>query len=268
MNVRAFGVAWWIAVLGCSADGAGAGHDAGAAPADGAAALLECIWRGAPINTVTPELQICEPDESVGTTPKPCPNDPRCPATFSALEDDTGVPLPCEYDGVICVYPTGEGQCSLDGSELKWFATGGGDPCPEYPPAPCSACSVEGITCGYYASPRSLSQPVTTNYCCDGNMKRWELTTTGLCPNGKVCGPIAASDYDRSCTKDGDCAAVWAGDLCDTDVCHCPNAAVNGAALTQYESDFDRMDPGGGQCPCPPGPPASCGDAGLCQYGP
>lgn len=48
---------------------------------------------------------------------------------------------------------------------------------------------------------------------------------------------IAASDYDRSCTQDADCAWVYEGDVCGGSSCACPNAAVNASAEEQFKSD-------------------------------
>jgi hypothetical protein len=79
------------------------------------------------------------------------------------------------------------------------------------------------------------------------------------------------SNYDDGCTTDNECAAVWFGDLCTAGVCAAcePNAAINVASTSAYQSDVSKLDGGGEACNCPPPElgGACCMD-GLCSYFP
>jgi len=50
---------------------------------------------------------------------------------------------------------------------------------------------------------------------------------------------IDAKNYQRSCSADGDCAAVYSGDTCA--LCPCPNAAIATTELTRYQSDAQSL---------------------------
>ena len=66
---------------------------------------------------------------------------------------------------------------------------------------------------------------------------------------------IRASDYDRSCTEDMDCAAVGEGNACETP-CEvaCPNTAIRNSAMDKYNQDYDNTPAsmcGPSFCGCP-----------------
>ncbi len=73
---------------------------------------------------------------------------------------------------------------------------------------------------------------------------------------------MRTADYDRSCTKDSDCVAVFEGDLCD--VC-CNDGAINKRDEQRYEQDLEHARDACGekimQCePC-------MGASATCQRG-
>jgi hypothetical protein len=57
-------------------------------------------------------------------------------------------------------------------------------------------------------------------------------------------GPILASSYDRSCTKDSDCVAVGVGDACGPCDLDCPNAAISVGAQAMYLADVAKTPAG------------------------
>lgn len=63
------------------------------------------------------------------------------------------------------------------------------------------------------------------------------------------------SDYDQTCTVDGDCVAVWEKS-CEDPGCNCePVGAVNQKDATRFKEDEDRVRcldtrPGAAQCDC------------------
>jgi hypothetical protein len=87
--------------------------------------------------------------------------------------------------------------------------------------------------------------------------------------NGSSCS-IVASHYDQSCTTDTDCAGVAEGDTCSSTCAPaCPNAAINKAALNQYNSELtakttDLQRSCSQYCVLTFGP---CCVAGRCQMG-
>lgn len=61
---------------------------------------------------------------------------------------------------------------------------------------------------------------------------------------------ISASDYDRSCSADADCVAIYEGSIGCCGVVACPNAAINAADSERYMSDVaSRTET------CSPAPP-------------
>jgi hypothetical protein len=191
-------------------------------------------------------------------------NDPRCPEQWADLTDSSGIPTVCTVDGLICVYPQGQGECSPDGTVLKWWQDGSGQGCSEYPPTVGASCNAPGNVCGYISGPPSSSNFVTS-YCCDGTSTRWELDPDEGCPNGNTCGTIMASDYDQTCTTASDCVGVSEGNFCEA-ICACNNAVINVSAQTQYETDLAKKENTPKVCPCPSGQSPVC-DAGVCGLG-
>ena len=169
----------------------------------------------------------------------------------------------CTVSGVVCFYPEGQGQCSPDGSVLKWWTNGPYAGCSEYPPALGTKCTMPGSVCEYITgSPGQLP----TIYCCDGDTGTWDVRMDG-CPNGNACGSIRAQDYDQTCKTNSDCVGVTEGDLCAPNVCsNCKNAAINVGAQAKYAADFESKDSTPFICPCPSGPSIVC-QGGTCQLG-
>jgi hypothetical protein len=79
-----------------------------------------------------------------------------------------------------------------------------------------------------------------------------------------ACGVIRASDHDRSCMADSDCALVWEGDSC-TAKCSCSNATINQAALAGYH--YPALFPQRVGCFCILPGPLVCA-AGVCTICP
>jgi hypothetical protein len=75
---------------------------------------------------------------------------------------------------------------------------------------------------------------------------------------------ILASNYDQSCTDDGDCLPIETGNVCVAAGCECVGA-INLAALSQYKADIAKF--GNPACnPCPSQPELCCRQ-GTCQLG-
>lgn len=78
-----------------------------------------------------------------------------------------------------------------------------------------------------------------------------------------ACGgtEVAASHYDQACSLDGDCTAVFQGDVCTP--CTCPNAGITAASRAKYEADVARL-----KAQCGPTPAVACAACtptrGLC----
>lgn len=72
---------------------------------------------------------------------------------------------------------------------------------------------------------------------------------------------VSADDFDRTCTVDTDCVAVFEGEICEE--CQCPNAAVNRAELASYQAQFDETCASDAPCPCA-GAGSTCVD-GVCE---
>jgi hypothetical protein len=89
-----------------------------------------------------------------------------------------------------------------------------------------------------------------------------ETQDTGTVPGPSCALGIAATSYDRSCTQDADCVAVFSGDVCNSD-CRCPNAAIRASALTRYEADATKLVKGPSICNCSFIPAPRCVQAGT-----
>jgi hypothetical protein len=190
-------------------------------------------------------------------------NDPRCPTAWADLTT-AGYPNVCAVQGLICAYPEGQAECWPDGTPLKWWQSGLGPGCPELPPALCQPCTTPGNVCGYITGPAAgLVSEFSTNVCCNGNTNTWEISASGRCPNGNVCGTIQASDYDQKCSADSDCTGVTEGDLCTIECDNCTNATINVNAQMQYQTDFAKKLSEPSVCPCPFGPTPVC-KSGVC----
>ena len=69
-----------------------------------------------------------------------------------------------------------------------------------------------------------------------------------------ACGggtTVSAASYPQACELDGDCAAVFQGDVCTP--CGCPNAGILSTALSQYTADVAAM-----KMQCGPMPAVAC----------
>lgn len=189
------------------------------------------------------------------------PNDPACPVSFAAMTTN-GDPNVCADAGLVCTYPEGQGVCAPDGPPLKWWQSGAGPGCAEYPPVLDAGCCAPGLSCSYVTGlPNSPGG--RTTYCCDGTANLWAIEGS-FCSNGNACGSISASDYDQSCKTASDCVGVTQGDLCRGKLCACVNAAVSASAQGQYQADFAAKNPGFDVvCPCPLGPAVVC-QSGRC----
>ena len=71
---------------------------------------------------------------------------------------------------------------------------------------------------------------------------------------------IAASSFDRYCTRDDECTAVFEGNACDPD--RCANTAIRRDALPKYRSEIGAYwscyTPSDDVCPAVIGDPAAC----------
>jgi hypothetical protein len=188
-----------------------------------------------------------------------------CPAQWSDLTHDGGIPNACSVEGVLCIYPEGQAVCRNEGNAgLRWATNASGlAGCPALPPTQCAPCTPfeAGTECQYLTD--ASANPPTANFCCDGRVHAWNVIPDNRCPNDHVCGTIKASDYDQSCTTAADCRAVTEGDTC-TMVCDCFNATVSASAVDQYRADFEAKTVYRLGCPCPSGPVPTC-DAGKCS---
>lgn len=77
---------------------------------------------------------------------------------------------------------------------------------------------------------------------------------------------IDASNWDKTCTADEDCAIVHEGEVCSS--CVCGGTAVNVAEITRYEELTEDVEctPGPDFCDCPIIEEAWCND-GICEPG-
>jgi hypothetical protein len=88
--------------------------------------------------------------------------------------------------------------------------------------------------------------------------------TGGACTPSPGDHSISTAGYSLACTKDSDCAVVYAGNLCD--VCTCPNAVIATSAQAAYQQEEAAKQAG---C-CPSGPiPCDCPliAVPVCQQG-
>ena len=72
---------------------------------------------------------------------------------------------------------------------------------------------------------------------------------------------MLASSYDQSCTVDTDCTGVTSGDYCGGLCTLCLAAAINTAALGEFNADIAETPVGSGEaapCPCPRATVACC----------
>lgn len=80
-----------------------------------------------------------------------------------------------------------------------------------------------------------------------------------LLGNGERPKPIEGSGYDSTCSRDEDCVAIVAGDVCASD-CACPSTSISEAALLAYQTDVRARR---SQCgPFGPVPPCAACQAG------
>lgn len=76
------------------------------------------------------------------------------------------------------------------------------------------------------------------------------VATLGACSDSM----LSLDDYDTSCAVDGDCVAVFIGDVCPCGG-GCANAAINQRDHEQYREDrADAYDSCSEQLDCMPGP--------------
>ncbi len=94
------------------------------------------------------------------------------------------------------------------------------------------------------------------------------LGAAGLLVSCSPCGAVQAADYDQSCSSASDCVGVSVGNFCDASACtNCVNAAINVAAQSQYQADFNARKGATRLCPCAAPPAVSC-KVGVCSLGP
>jgi hypothetical protein len=74
---------------------------------------------------------------------------------------------------------------------------------------------------------------------------------------------ILTSEFDRSCSGDGDCAAVHQGSVCDA--CQCENGAIAKKDLTKYQSTVAERKKLCGSAPPPCA--ADCANPGVACTG-
>jgi hypothetical protein len=107
------------------------------------------------------------------------------------------------------------------------------------------ASAVVSVTMAFLAAAVSLAEPA-----CGGS--------------GGPGTVVHATDYNQKCMVDGDCTAVYDGDLCSA--CLCKNAAINSADAARYQTDSSsraQQCQGGSPCATP-----NCTDlAAYCNHG-
>ena len=90
---------------------------------------------------------------------------------------------------------------------------------------------------------------------CGGRLGENDAGTTALeaGPDAAACVDLETSDFDTSCTDDGDCVAVAAGGpVCDGYACLCPNATISASSQPAYEATLEKVTPAAnGFCGCP-----------------
>jgi hypothetical protein len=101
-----------------------------------------------------------------------------------------------------------------------------------------------------------LSAPLVCAIGCGGQTATGGLDASADGAAEAAC-TLSISDYATSCTKDGDCVAVFMGNACDFP-CFCPNATIASSEQARYESDFAATGHGGSTCFCPPDPTPLC----------
>jgi len=69
---------------------------------------------------------------------------------------------------------------------------------------------------------------------------------------GTIVEPIAAKDFDQSCTTKDDCELVTEGDVCA--ICSCPNAAIAKKDADAYNAKRTELSQA-----CGPRPAIGCG---------
>ena len=69
---------------------------------------------------------------------------------------------------------------------------------------------------------------------------------------GPIVEPIAAKDFDQSCTTKDDCVLVTEGDVCA--ICSCPNAAIAKKDADAYNAKRSELSQA-----CGPRPAIGCG---------
>jgi hypothetical protein len=90
---------------------------------------------------------------------------------------------------------------------------------------------------------------------------------SGFSADASTC-QVAASDFDRSCSKDSDCVPVFEGNICEVG-CGCPNAAINAGAQARYNARYQaapRHDTATVICHCPCIAASMHCNAGVCEY--
>ena len=105
--------------------------------------------------------------------------------------------------------------------------------------------------------------------CCVGHfciLGQAAAMVTCTNPDAQI---IKASNYDQSCAADSDCVAVAVGNFCNADTERCPSAAINAAALSQYQADFDKTQAAMclAESSCGGSSSSPCCRQGACQFG-
>jgi hypothetical protein len=109
-------------------------------------------------------------------------------------------------------------------------------------------------------------------FCCVDEQCLLGASASAVACADPAAQQISAANYDQACDADTDCVAIAEGDFCTFGVANCPNAAINKASLSKYQSDVANTNAAFCRAPGSCGVGVVCGDSlgpwclnGMCE---